>query len=115
MSIMPSWGATTAGDGFGHGGVNAGVSEQFFRADGRDGFLEGYVIRIDQAKVEAAEVTHCAGDGADVERIPGFDQDDGEVVERGRRHRGVCPGAKKCGTFRAVRDNSNCSRVKKHK
>lgn len=68
------------GDGIGEGGKFAGGGEDRGRADGGASFLPGGLPGFDNAEVVEAEVDHGAGRGANVERVAGAYEDDGNAI-----------------------------------
>jgi hypothetical protein len=71
------------GDGFGDGFEFFGAGEERHGADGGTGFAEGWIVRVDDAQVEEAEIAHGPGGGADIERVARGNQDDAELGELG--------------------------------
>ena len=69
------------GHGLTDGGEYARVGEEFGGANRGARFAEGWLIRIDETKVEETEVAHRASGGADVEGIARGDENDAEMVE----------------------------------
>jgi len=69
------------GDGLGDGRELSGGGEDGGGVDGGAGGFERDGILVDDAEVGEAEVVHGAGDGADVLRVAGADEDDGDAVK----------------------------------
>lgn len=73
------------GDGLGYGGEFGCGGEDGGRIDGGACGFEWDRVLVDDAEVGEAEVVHRAGDGADVLRVAGADENDGDAVEIFRR------------------------------
>ena len=67
------------GDGLGEGGMGGGGGEDGAGVDGGAGGGDWLEVVADGAEVGEAEVVHGAGDGADVGRVAGADEDDGQA------------------------------------
>ena len=65
-----------------------GTGEQRSGADCRARLTKGQLIGVQHAEMEASEVAHGTGCGADVERIARTDEYDAQVVEFGVRRQG---------------------------
>ena len=70
------------GDGIGQGRVLDGIAEQGGGSDGRAGFTEGDLIRIDERQICKAKIAHGAGGGADVQRVAGRNENDAKKTQR---------------------------------
>ena len=68
------------GDGFRDGFEFRGLREQGLGTDGGARFAKSQLIRVDNAKVEEAEIAHGASRCADVERIARSHKNDTQAV-----------------------------------